>query len=96
LDSRPNGLDSEISPISIPPVPELLGWLQFRVVQIHIEEIRGNCWDVDEAGPLANRLAEVANRLRQFYGDGKRACMLDTLTLGGSPARDPEAREAHA
>lgn len=36
-------------------------------------------------GPLANRLAEVANRLRQFYGDGKRACLLDTLTLGGSP-----------
>ena len=40
---------------------------------------------IDEAGPVANRLAAVANRLRQFYGDGKRACLLDTLTLGGSP-----------
>ena len=40
---------------------------------------------IDEAGPVVNRLAEVANRLRQFYGDGKRACLLDTLTLGGSP-----------
>ena len=28
----------------------------------------------DEAGPVTNRLAEVANRLRKFYGDGKRAC----------------------
>jgi AcrR family transcriptional regulator len=40
---------------------------------------------IDEAGPVADRLAEVANRLRKFYGDGKRACLLDTLTLGGSP-----------
>jgi hypothetical protein len=35
--------------------------------------------------PVATRLAKVANRLREFYGDGKRACLLDTLTLGGSP-----------
>src|ERR1700732_1939881 len=40
---------------------------------------------IDEAGPVATRLAKVANRLREFYGDGKRACLLDTLTLGGSP-----------
>jgi TetR/AcrR family transcriptional repressor of lmrAB and yxaGH operons len=40
---------------------------------------------IDEAGPIPTRLAEVANRLREFYGDGKRACLLDTLTLGGSP-----------
>ena len=40
---------------------------------------------IDEAGPVANRLAKVSNRLREFYGDGKRACLLDTLTLGGSP-----------
>jgi len=33
----------------------------------------------------AKRLAEVANRLREYYGDGKRARLLDTLTLGGSP-----------
>ena len=33
----------------------------------------------------ANPLAEVANRLREFCGDGKRVCLLDTLTLGGSP-----------
>jgi AcrR family transcriptional regulator len=40
---------------------------------------------IDEAGPVATRLAKVANRLHEFYGDGKRACLLDTLTLGGSP-----------
>jgi TetR/AcrR family transcriptional regulator, lmrAB and yxaGH operons repressor len=40
---------------------------------------------IDEAGPVATRLAKVAKRLREFYGDGKRACLLDTLTLGGSP-----------
>jgi TetR/AcrR family transcriptional regulator, lmrAB and yxaGH operons repressor len=41
---------------------------------------------VDEAGPVTTRLAKVAKRLREFYSDGKRACLLDTLTLGGSPA----------
>ena len=40
---------------------------------------------IDETGPVATRLAKVAKRLREFYGDGKRACLLDTLTLGGSP-----------
>jgi len=40
---------------------------------------------IDETGPVATRLAKVAKRLREFYGDGKRACVLDTLTLGGSP-----------
>ena len=40
---------------------------------------------IDEAGPVATRLSKVANRLREFYGDGKRACLIDTLTLGGSP-----------
>jgi TetR/AcrR family transcriptional repressor of lmrAB and yxaGH operons len=40
---------------------------------------------IDEAGPVATRLAKVAKRLGEFYGDGKRACLLDTLTLGGSP-----------
>lgn len=40
---------------------------------------------IGEAGPVATRLAKVAKRLREFYGDGKRACLLDTLTLGGSP-----------
>ena len=40
---------------------------------------------IDEPGPIAARLAKVAKRLREFYGDGKRACLLDTLTLGGSP-----------
>ena len=40
---------------------------------------------IDEAGPVATRLAKVAKRLREFYGDGKRACLLDTLTHGGSP-----------
>jgi TetR/AcrR family transcriptional repressor of lmrAB and yxaGH operons len=40
---------------------------------------------IDQAGPVATRLAEVAHRLREFYSDGKRACLLDTLTLDGSP-----------
>jgi TetR/AcrR family transcriptional repressor of lmrAB and yxaGH operons len=40
---------------------------------------------IDEAGPVSTRLSKVAKRLREFYGDGKRACLLDTLTLGGSP-----------
>lgn len=40
---------------------------------------------IDEAGPVATRLAKVAKRLREFYGDGRRACLLDTLTLDGSP-----------
>ena len=40
---------------------------------------------IDETGPVETRLAKVAKRLREFYGDGKRACLLDTLTHGGSP-----------
>lgn len=40
---------------------------------------------IAETGPVGARLAKVAERLREFYGDGKRACLLDTLTLGGSP-----------
>jgi AcrR family transcriptional regulator len=39
----------------------------------------------DEPGPLRERIQQIAQRLREFYGDGRRACLLDTLTLGGSP-----------
>jgi len=41
---------------------------------------------IDEAGHVETRLAKVAKRLLEFYGDGKRACLLDTLTLAGSPS----------
>jgi AcrR family transcriptional regulator len=39
----------------------------------------------DEPGPLADRIDQIALRLREFYRDGKRACLLETLTLAGSP-----------
>ena len=37
-------------------------------------------------GPLAHRVDAVAARLREFYGDGTKPCVLDTLSLrGGTP-----------
>lgn len=42
---------------------------------------------VDEPGPLYERIAKIAERLRQFYGNGKKECLLDTLTFAGSPPR---------
>jgi AcrR family transcriptional regulator len=41
---------------------------------------------VDETGPLDQRIARIAARLRAFYGNGKKECLLDTLTFAGSPA----------
>jgi AcrR family transcriptional regulator len=41
----------------------------------------------DEPGPLATRIELIAERLREFYGNGKKECLLDTLTLAGSPAK---------
>ena len=49
---------------------------------------------IDEAGPVANRLAKVANRLREFYGDGKRACLLDTLRLAVARPRSRSTRSS--
>src|SRR5271168_3046543 len=42
---------------------------------------------VDEPGPLRERIAQIAERLREFYGNGKKECLLDTLTFAGSPPR---------
>ena len=39
---------------------------------------------VDEPGPLHERISLVAERLREFYGDGKKECLLDTLTFTGA------------
>ena len=39
-----------------------------------------------QSGPLANRVDSMVARLREFYGDGKKPCVLDTLSLrGGAP-----------
>jgi AcrR family transcriptional regulator len=37
-------------------------------------------------GTPAERVQFVARRLRTFYGDGSQPCVLDTLSLTGSPA----------
>ena len=34
-----------------------------------------------ESGDPAERLRETGERLRKFYGSGKKSCLLDTLTL---------------
>jgi len=40
---------------------------------------------LEEPGEPAVRLRKVSRRLRAFYADGRRACLLNTLTLAGSP-----------
>lgn len=50
---------------------------------------------LNEPGDPAERLRETGERLRKFYGSGKRACLLDTLTLNReSPAVQARARTA--
>ncbi|HWR54496.1 MAG TPA: TetR/AcrR family transcriptional regulator [Bryobacteraceae bacterium] len=40
-----------------------------------------------EPGPVAARIREAGRRLQAFYEDGRRSCLLDTLSLGnGRPA----------
>ena len=36
---------------------------------------------LNESGDPAERLRETGERLRKFYGSGKKPCLLDTLTL---------------
>lgn len=36
-------------------------------------------------GPLVERVEAVAKRLQVFYGDGTNPCVLDTLSLQGTP-----------
>jgi TetR/AcrR family transcriptional repressor of lmrAB and yxaGH operons len=39
-----------------------------------------------KSGPLAHRVEALVGRLREFYGDGTKPCVLDTLSLrGGTP-----------
>jgi TetR/AcrR family transcriptional repressor of lmrAB and yxaGH operons len=45
------------------------------------------------AGTPQQRVHRVARRLRKFYGDGSRPCVLDTLSLRGGP---PELQAALA
>ena len=35
--------------------------------------------------PMEQRLEEVIRRLKVFYDNGKKACLLDTLSLCGTP-----------
>lgn len=50
---------------------------------------------LNEPGDPAERLRETGKRLRKFYGSGKKACLLDTLTLNPeSPAVKARARAA--
>ena len=40
-----------------------------------------------ETGPVAARIRETGRRIQAFYEDGRRSCVLDTLSLrDGSPA----------
>jgi AcrR family transcriptional regulator len=39
-----------------------------------------------EPGEPADRLRETGERLRKFYGSGKKACLLDTMTLNRESA----------
>ncbi len=52
-----------------------------RVDQIFQEQIL-----VPLAGPgdLSQRVAKMAKGLSKFYAEGRRSCLLDTLSLGGS------------
>lgn len=38
-----------------------------------------------EAGPPADRIKIVTRKLRSFYGDGEKPCVLDSLSLRGGP-----------
>src|SRR5579863_9556045 len=50
---------------------------------------------LNEPGDPAERLRETGERLRKFYGSGKKACLLDTLTLNReSPLVRARARAA--
>jgi TetR/AcrR family transcriptional regulator, lmrAB and yxaGH operons repressor len=61
---------------------------------------RASAWiEENVIGPLKGtgaprqRIHRVAQRLRKFYGDGSRPCVLDTLSLRGGP---PELQAALA
>jgi AcrR family transcriptional regulator len=45
---------------------------------------QANVFDpLDGSGPVRKRLSFVAERLRQFYSDGSKACLLDVLSIRG-------------
>jgi TetR/AcrR family transcriptional repressor of lmrAB and yxaGH operons len=46
-----------------------------------------------EPGEPAERVARMNKRLREFYADGRRACLLETLSLGGRHATIQSAIE---
>jgi AcrR family transcriptional regulator len=47
-----------------------------------------------EKGDPAERARLIARRLREFYGDGKRSCLLDVLSLGESRSTLNHARKS--
>ena len=50
---------------------------------------------LNEPGDPGERLRETGARLRKFYGSGKKACLLDTLTLNrGTPVVQAQAKAA--
>jgi AcrR family transcriptional regulator len=50
---------------------------------------------LNDPGDPAERLRETGERLRRFYGSGKKACLLDTLTLNReSPVVHARAKAA--
>lgn len=40
---------------------------------------------LNEPGPPADRIRKVVRKLRVFYGDGAKPCVLDSLSLRGGP-----------
>lgn len=58
------------------------GWLEVNVVA-----------PLKDGGTPPQRVHRVARRLRKFYGDGSRPCVLDTMSLRGGP---PELQAALA
>ena len=47
-----------------------------------------------QAGPVQKRIHETGKRLQQFYEDGRRSCVLDTLSLSAGSSRLHELVEA--
>lgn len=50
-----------------------------------------------ESGPVAARIRETGRRIQAFYEDGRRSCLLDTLSLrDGSPALHESVSRTYA
>lgn len=48
-----------------------------------------------EGGPVAKRVRRMAGVLREFYANGRKSCLLDTMSLEpGAPEHQPAVRAA--